>query len=446
MKTYPSPQAARGLSPMSTPTTVASGQVAQAAPAHVAGTDFRAARLHPPTLRLFWAALPLLLRRFCAVARVDIPPEDVARLKALAGERLLLTPNHPTNDDPALLFALSHAANIPFHYLACRETFDGLGGLWGRMIQRIGAYSVVRGTADRESFRATRQLLAAPAGKVVIFPEGEVYSQNDTLLPFHTGVVQLAFWALEDARKAGDTGADIGLLPVAVRYCFVQDMTGPISRSLTSLEEALGLPTDTGAEPYARLRRIGIAVLEAMEAEYGLKRQGTGTDDLTPRMNALKTLLLDRAAALIGVTLAPDTTLPEKMRTLMNCVYAVTREEPSVRRSPYRERLHGQQAARVQPLMQDLNRVANWIAAQDHYAGARPTPERMADTLRRLEVEAFGAPRLRGLRRATVRVGEPLRLAPCYDAYRADKRATVAHLTRDLEAAVQGLLDASASS
>ncbi|MBV9850193.1 MAG: 1-acyl-sn-glycerol-3-phosphate acyltransferase [Armatimonadetes bacterium] len=431
---------------MSTPTTAASGQTpGQIAPARTAGTDFRPARLHPPTLRLFWAALPLLLRRFCDVVRVDIPPEDIARLKSLAGERLLLTPNHPTNDDPALLFALSQAANVPFHYLACRETFDGLGGLWGRLIQRLGAYSVVRGTADRESFRATRELLAGPAGKVVIFPEGEVYSQNDTLLPFHSGVVQLAFWALEDARRAGDEQADVSLLPVAVRYCFVQDMTEPIARSLASLEEALGLVTEAGAEPYARLRRIGIAVLETMEAEYGLKRRGPGAEDLTPRMNALKTLLLDRAAALIGVTLPPDATLPEKMRTLINSVYAVTREEPAARRSPYRERLHAQQAACVEPLMRDLNRVANWIAVQDNYVRARPTPERMADNLRRLEVEAFGAPRLRGPRRATVRVGDPFRLAPCYDAYRADKRATAARVTRDLEAAVQALLDASAA-
>ena len=162
-------------------------------------------------------------------------------------------------------------------------------------------------------------------------------------------------------------------------------------------------------------------------------------------MNALKALLLDRAAALIGVTLPADATLPERMRLLINSVYAVTREEPAAARSPYRERLHRQQAARAAPLMQDLNRVANWIAAQDNYVRAHPTPERMADTLRRLEVEAFGAARLRGLRRALVRVGEPMRLAACYDAYRADKRATVARVTHELEAAVQALLDAPTS-
>lgn len=414
-------------------------------PTQVAGTDFRPPRLSPSTLRLWYALLPGLLRRFCGVVAVDVPAEDRERLKALAGERLLLTPNHPTNDDPALLFALAKAAGQSYYYLACRETFDLLGGLWGRIIQKLGAYSVVRGTADRESFRMTRQLLASPGGKVVIFPEGEVYSQNDTLLPFHAGVVQMGFWALEDLRKSGDTTGTISLLPVALRYQFVQDMTAAIDRSLTGLERSAGLRPGPGEEPYARLRRIGVTMLGAMEAEYGLKAKGTGeADDLTPRMDAVKNMLLDRAAALIGVPLPAEATLPERMRLLMNSVYAVTHDEPGAARSPYEERLHRQQIARAAPLMQDLNRVANWIAVQDNYVRARPTPERMADNLRRLEVEAFGEVRLRGRRRAVVRVGEPISLAACYDAYRADKRGTVARVTQELEAAVQALLDAGA--
>lgn len=407
----------------------------------MAGTDFRPPRLSTGALRLWNAALPLLLRRFCDVVAVEIPPGDLTRLKSLVGERLLLTPNHPTNNDPALLFALAKAAGQSFHYLACRETFDLLGGLWGWVIQRLGAYSVVRGTADRESFRMTRSLLASPGGKVVIFPEGEVYSQNDTLLPFHAGVVQMGFWALEDLRKGGDPDGAISLLPVAVRYQFVQDMTGPIDASLTGLEGALRLPAAQG-DVYARLRRIGVAMLRMMEAEYGLKGKPADEDeDLTPRMDAIKTMLLERAAALMGETLPEGATLPERMRLLMNSVYDVTHEEPGEPRSPYQERLHRQQIARAAPLMQDLNRVANWIAVQDNYVRARPTPERMADNLRRLEAEAFGAPRLRGRQRAVVRVGAPISLAACYDAYRADKRGTVARVTSELETAVQTLLD-----
>jgi 1-acyl-sn-glycerol-3-phosphate acyltransferase len=413
-------------------------------PARVAGTDFRAPRLHLPTLRLWNTLLPLILRRFSGVVSVTIPEADLARLKALGGERLLLTPNHPTNTDPALLFALARAAGMPFSYLACRETFDGLGGLWGQIIQRLGAYSVVRGTADRDSFRMTRELLTRPGGKVVIFPEGEVYSENDSLLPFQTGVAQLGFWALEDLRKSGETGASVSLLPVAVRYRFVQDMTVPIRRSLSRLEEALRLSSRDGVgdDDYVRLRRIGVTMLGIMEAEYGLKPADGGTEDLSPRMAAVKTMLLGRAAALMGVDLPAEATLPERMRMLMNSVYAVTREEPGEARSPYRERLHRQQTDRVAPLMLDLNRVANWIAVQDNYVRASPTPERMADNLRRLETEAFGSARLRGLSRATVRVGSAINLADFADAYKADKRGTVARVTHALEAAVQALLDA----
>ena len=136
------------------------------------------------------------------ISGVDYDQDELERFRALAGERVLLTPNHPTNTDPALVFHLSAQVNQSFRYLACREAFDACLGLWGHVIKRIGAHSVIRGTADRASFRATRELLASPASKLVIFPEGEVYSQNDTLLPFHDGVFQLAFWALEDARKA----------------------------------------------------------------------------------------------------------------------------------------------------------------------------------------------------------------------------------------------------
>jgi len=413
--------------------------------ARVAGTDFRPPLLHLPTLRLFQRVLPGLLRRICGVVAVDIPDEDIGRLRALAGERLLLAPNHPTNDDPALLFALSKAAGMPFYYLCCREAFDHLLGLWGWIIQRLGAYSVVRGTTDRDSFRTTRALLAAPAGKVVIFPEGEMHSQNDTLLPFHAGVVQLAFWALEDLHKAGDPAASVSLLPVALRYFFTEDMTAAIDEALARLERAVRPPdADTEAmpaAPYARMRRVGVGMLEVMEAEYGLKTKPAGDEsDLTPRMNALKSLLLDRAAGLIGVPLPPDATLPERMRLLINAVYAVTHDE-AVPRSPYQARVHRQQAARAAPLLSDLNRVANWIAVQDNYVRARPTPERMADTLRRLEIEAFGKASLHGPRRALVRVGEPINLVACYDAYRADKRGTVARVTHELEAAVQCLLD-----
>ena len=49
----------------------------------------------------------------------------------------------------------------------------------------------------RHSFQKTRQILAEGNRWLVIFPEGQTVWQNDTVMPFQPGVVQLAFKACE---------------------------------------------------------------------------------------------------------------------------------------------------------------------------------------------------------------------------------------------------------
>jgi 1-acyl-sn-glycerol-3-phosphate acyltransferase len=436
-------------------------------------TDFLPPKRNLSVVRRWNKTLPSFMRRFCGIELVEIAPDDLARLKALDGRRMLITPNHPTTDDPIMMFALARAAEMPCHYLAAREIFDDVKGLKGKVLQSLGAYSVVRGTPDRESFRMTRELLAEEGGRVVIFPEGEIYSQNDTLLPFQAGVVQLAFWAMDDLRKQGVELPSILLVPVGIRYCYARNMDAAIDEALTELEDALALegsplsnpPRDVGeglrpptpqswrnqtgvdgsatSEPvnirYERLRRIGRTMLETLESEYGLKASGDD-GDMSERMNALKSLLLDRAAALIGVKFPEGSLLPERLRILVNAIYAVTRDEPHEKWSPYRERLHREQATRVEPLMQDLNRVANWIAVTDNYVRSNPTQDRMGDNIRRLQIECFGEYKLTGPRRAIIRVGTPIDLADHVEAYKSDKRRTVNRCVTMLENAVQGLL------
>jgi hypothetical protein len=306
---------------------------------------------------------------------------------------------------------------------------------------------VVRGTADRASFRATRELLAQPGSKVVIFPEGEVYSQNDSLLPFHSGVFQLAFWAMEDVRKAGEeTGEALGnpdtslfIVPVAIKYRFVRDMSRPIAASLLRLEKFTGVSPAPRAPEYARLRRVGEAMLHSLESEYRLPAEAPGGSDLTPRLNAIKEAILQRVAAAAGVALPKGDTLPERMRALIHVIETVTREEPR-ENTPYDTELRRLQQERSRPLLRDLGRLANWIAVYDGYVAANPTPERMVDLLTRLERECFGEARIGGPRRCIVRLGAPVDLAESWDAYKANRRAELTRVTREVEARVEALL------
>jgi 1-acyl-sn-glycerol-3-phosphate acyltransferase len=300
--------------------------------------DFVSAALSPRVRGFFCRTLPLALPRL-GVVGVDYQAHDLERLRALKNERVLLVPNHPTNVEPALLFDLSCRVDQPFHFLACREAFEPLWGAWGQVIRRVGAFSVVRGTTDRASLRAMRDLLARPGAKLVAFPEGEVYSQNDTLLPFNTGVFQIAFWALEDAHKAageaasgGGTNSDGGaeadpppsllVLPIAIKYRFTRDMGPAIRAALARLERFNALPTPCADDPYTRLRKIGLAMLRSVEREYRLKPPAASSDggnnaadaDLTPRLVAIKEAILERVA------LGPALPCPKPARCPNGCV------------------------------------------------------------------------------------------------------------------------------
>ncbi|HVK04866.1 MAG TPA: lysophospholipid acyltransferase family protein [Armatimonadaceae bacterium] len=391
--------------------------------------------------------LPVTLPRIFQLNHIDYDPADLETLKSLKGERVMLTPNHPSHADPAVLFHLSTRVEQNFSYLACVEAFEKHGGLQGWLIQRVGAYSVVRGTVDRASFRTTRETLVTPGSKLVVFPEGEVYSQNDSLMPFQSGTFQLAYWALDDLRKAGQADAPLYVLPLALKYVYTRDMRPAMLRSVESLERTMGIEpaADGGAQPlHQRVRQVGAAMLRALEREYRLPsprgESAHPEDDLTPRLNSVKEEVLRRVSMAAGVPLpGGGGSVLERLHVLLHAVDAVTHEPPDDG-TPYDRRLREYQRERSVPLLRDLDRLTNFIAIYDGYVREHPTQERMAETIIRLERECYGKERLAGPRRCRVQIGEPIDLRERYPAYQQDKRGEVAALTAAVRAAVLALL------
>ncbi|NJM57528.1 MAG: 1-acyl-sn-glycerol-3-phosphate acyltransferase, partial [Synechococcales cyanobacterium RU_4_20] len=56
---------------------------------------------------------------------LEIDPEDLARVKALNDDRVVLFPNHPTFREPVLVYGLSAKVSKPFYYMAAYELFNG---------------------------------------------------------------------------------------------------------------------------------------------------------------------------------------------------------------------------------------------------------------------------------------------------------------------------------
>jgi len=376
--------------------------------------------------------LPLILRLRLKVVAVDVREGDIRNLIKLKAQRVILTPSHSGGFESCILFHLSTLLGEEFNYIACKELFEPSPVAW--LLQRLGGYSIVRGTPDRDSFRMTRQLLVEGKRWLVIFPEGEVCWHNDTVMPFHQGVAQLAFWAYEDIAKQGVLPS-LHLVPTAIKYVYLYDMRREIASSLLRLERKLFLPPQT-LTLYDRLRRVGEMVLTANERGYNVRpREGASLEE---RIQHIKELIISHAAMVLSVSLRPEQPLLDRIRTLLNAVDHIIYSEPEG--TDYERQLHHHRQQEAQTLYDELYRVLRFIALHDGYVRERLTAERFLDVLGLLELEVFGHRRICGPRKAILKIGSPLNLMDYLSHYRTDKQSALQEVTISLESSVRQML------
>ncbi|MDA8745927.1 1-acyl-sn-glycerol-3-phosphate acyltransferase [Rubripirellula amarantea] len=375
------------------------------------------------------------LRRKLQVTQIDISDGDLARLRALRGQRCLLTPSHSGGYEPHVMMYLSHLVGGWFHFVAALEVFEQ-SPLNRWLMPRLGCYSILRGMVDRQSFSTTRKILAEGKRWLVIFPEGEAIGQNSMLVPFQQGVFQLAFKGLEDARES-DATADLHCVPLAIKYVYLQDMTNEMATSLTRIERQLALPTDNcPPDVHARLRRISEAVLAANEKAQGIKPSTDSTMD--ERIQHIKRLTIEKLERQLGVTPLDRQQPLDRIRALFNTVDRIVHEDPPT--SPYEQQLSNERARTAGTLYEELWRLLKFVAVYDGYVSEAMTVERFMDILGLLEHEVLNKRRVWGPRKAVIRVGEPVNLAEQWGAYSSNRRQAVAEVTTNVEGQVRDLL------
>ena len=399
--------------------------------------DFKPPKPNTTVIRVAKALMPLLNRLCLKGLTLDIDAESIARLKTTDGYPTVLAPNHAARADPAVMFFLSKRLSQQYYYMSARESYGKgkFSGLRGFLMQRFGAYSIVRGTVDRNAFRTTRELLSKGNSSLVIFAEGEISRQNDTVMRFERGIVQLCFWALDDMVKA-EIHKPLYVVPIGIKYQYPQDMWDDIDAALTELERNILPPADrTPIERYERLRRIGVAVFKTLAVEYKYKVDETVPLDV--HIQKMKEQILSHAEQIMGIQSEAD--VLTRVRALKNLVDAEVYKD-SEQMTEYERKIHEELLQKFQRFYPDLERLINFIAISDGYVAEERSPERFLDVIVRLEREVFGTSKMRGPRVASVRVGEPKNLQECYDTYKTQKRETVEQITLELEAAVQNLV------
>lgn len=390
--------------------------------------DFFPPHLSPPLVRLLqgiadWGGQSLYRMQ------LQIGPGGLERLRALESHRLVLLPNHPTYHDWIALFMLSARWGECLHYLAAYERFQGWQGPW---LQRLGAYSIRRGLGDRPSVAQTLEVLRQPRCRLVIFPEGGCSFQNDTVMPFRAGAIQIPLQALHRLAKQGGEIPDLYLLPISIKYRYRGQMGKVVDQTLGRLERGLKLPTqDTPQDAYDRLRRVGARVLCRIEQEYGIPATAEGGADWNPRIERLRTELLNRCECQLGLSPRPEQWVRER-------VYRVQRVLEERAEDWLPDRLYVYES-----IHRTAARLLNFDAIYDGYVASDPTPERFLDTLTRLEREVFqiNQPQPKGDRTVLIQIGEPVNLKDHYEAFQRQRESTIEELRQGLWQQVQRGLD-----
>lgn len=369
-----------------------------------------------------------LVSYFVFKFRLIVAEADVAKARAIAPHRVVYLPNHSNLDDGLAVFALSARIGQLFSYVVAIEAFQGVVG---KMLQLVGAYSLRRGISDRSSIIQTLSLLQQPQCKLVIFPEGGCSYQNDTVISFRTGAVELSFKALEKLVQQENTVPDFYLVPVSLKYRYPKATEAQINQALTRLEAALSIKS-VESDAYLRLRVIAEQILNNLEAEYHIPVEQA---DWNHRLKILRKQMLCYCEAKLAI--AAKNQLRDRERVYR--VQSVLRNLPDTDKNPARDYEH---------LYLTTVRLLNFDAIYDGYVAEKPTPERYFATIDRLEREVFrlDRPKFKGRREIIATIGTPINLKDYWREYHSDRPSAsqaqiIGNLTKIIQQEVQSNLN-----
>ncbi len=250
-------------------------------------------RFVPPYTGVFWARLvtrfvPIYLRRSYGVESIEFRGGDRLAAAFVAGHGVLLAPNHARPCDPFVIGLHPSRLGRPCHFVAAWHVFTNQNRFQAWLLRRIGAFSLHRWGLDRESLKASIQILADARRPLLLFPEGMITRANDRLGPLLDGAAFIARTAARHRAEADPPGSVV-VIPVAVRYLFRGNLAASVEPVLTDVEARLSWRPHPERQMLERIRTIAEGLLTLKEIEYlGSPRTGT----LAARMQSLVDAIL----------------------------------------------------------------------------------------------------------------------------------------------------------
>ncbi len=350
---------------------------------------------------------------------MDVTVQGADRVRQLlADHAVLITPNHPTHADPYSIYAASDAVGVPFYLMTAWQVFADTSWIGRQIMRWHGCFSVDREATDMRAFRQAVALLEDRPEPLVIFPEGEVYHCNARVRPFREGAAVIALTAAKRAKRP------VACVPCALWYEYLGDPSEELSTLMSDLENQIFWRPRGHLPLHDRIYRFAETALVVKEMEF-LGKVGEGP--LPPRVTALAERVLQDVEQRHDVT-SSGSAIPERVKEMRRRAIEGLEQEGSDEDTRHK----------LKADLEDLFLVVQLYSYPGDYVSEKPSIERMAETLDKLEedvLDRFSAT-VRGQRRSTVAFGDPILVEPT-----RDRKKAMTRLTESFEEAVQDLID-----
>ncbi len=225
--------------------------------------------------------LPYLKHR-CGI--VDHQIHGIERLQQSLADKdgILLCPNHCRDSDPLVMGLICRRTNSHIHLLASWHVFRQ-SWLESTAAWLLGGFSIYREGQDLQSLTSAIRIVAEARRPLVVFPEGAISRSNDRLLRLMRGASCIARAAARRRQHSGCNGK-VMIFPIAIRYELLGSLNDSVSRTLSEIEKRTFWKTHEHLPPIQRIQQLGQALVAAREVDISGQ---TGSGRLRDRIEAL---------------------------------------------------------------------------------------------------------------------------------------------------------------
>jgi 1-acyl-sn-glycerol-3-phosphate acyltransferase len=352
----------------------------------------------PPVYSEWWPTLlRFILRRYLrnSFGIHSIECRHVERLRAslAAGNSIMLAPNHCRMSDPMVLGVLGMEADCHLFAMASWHVFKQ-SRFQTFMTRRMGAFSILREGNDRQAIETAINILVSRRRPLIVFPEGAITRHNDLIEEMMDGPSFIARQVAKRLKKEGKPGQMV-IHPVATRYAFQGDVAATLGPDLDALETGLSWQPQRHLSIVDRIDRIGQALLSLKEIEYSgapssgnlYERAEKLVEDLLSKLEAKWQIKDTSGNAMVRVKRLRTVILPDMM---------AGRVTPEERERRWRD---------LAPLYYAQN-ISHY--PRDYILREKNLPERVVETVERLQEDFTDELRVHRPFHAVIQVGEAI--------------------------------------